>query len=225
MDAIPRADSTPIESKRFARACGTLSVMGGTRQEPEHEDPQKVVEPKPPEADDDAGTYRFQILADREARWTESRYFKDFAIGHSWVRLIDPAGSVDSWGYWPDLEGGFGVDTSAPWKSIPGRVRHPDTSHSPNAMLSYDIDAKAAKKVATHGNDKHSSPGMYNLFTYNCTTFACDMAKEAGVPVPSAATLGIKNPNDLYAGIQAMNAANGLDAMGKAPPPPPSAPE
>ncbi|HUH05785.1 MAG TPA: hypothetical protein VML75_27530 [Kofleriaceae bacterium] len=189
--------------------------MGGTRREPAPEDPQPQPEAA---AEEPAGMFRFQVLADREARWSESRYFRDFAIGHSWVRLIDPAGDVDSWGYWPDLEGGHGVDTSHPWKSIPGRTRHPDTSHVPNATLSYDIDAKAAKKVAKFGNDKVASPGMYNLFTYNCTTFACEMAATAGVPVPSAGTLGIKNPNDLYAGIQAMNADRGLDVMGQAPP-------
>lgn len=197
--------------------------MGGTRREPAHEDPQARTEAQPeavPEAAADAEPmFRFQVLADREARWSESRYFRDFAIGHSWVRLITPAGDVDSWGYWPDLEGGHAVNPSRPWQSIPGKVRHPDTAHVPNAMLSYDIDAKTAKKVAKFGNDKEAAPGMYNLFNYNCTTFACEMAKTAGVPVPSASTLGIKNPNDLYAGIQAMNADRGLDAMGQQPQP------
>lgn len=194
--------------------------MGGTRHEPEHEEPQADLEQKPEtgETTTEDPSYRFQILADREARWTESRYFQDFAIGHSWVRLIDPANAVDSWGYWPDLEGGHGVDTSAPWKSVPGRCRHPDTSHTPNAILSYDIDEKAAEKVVEYGNNKVASPGMYNLFTYNCTTFACEMAEQAGVPVPSASTLGIKNPNDLYAGIAKLNKKKGLDAMGNVPP-------
>ncbi|HTM20933.1 MAG TPA: hypothetical protein VL172_10505 [Kofleriaceae bacterium] len=163
-----------------------------------------------------AGKFKFQMLADREARWNESRFWKEFRIGHSWIRLIDPAGAVDSWGYWPDLWGGHAVDPKHPWKSVPGKVLHPDTEHAPNAIKTYEIDAKQAGKLTKAANDKEASPGSYNLFTYNCTTFVQDMARHAGVPVPSASTLGVANPNDLFQAIEKLNRNDGLDAMGNA---------
>ena len=156
---------------------------------------------------------KFQLLADREATWGQSRYWKEFAIGHAWIRMIKPSGATDSWGYWPDLEGGHAVDPHAPWKSVPGRVRHPDTDHSPNAMQTHEIDAEHAAKVEKAANDKEASPGNYNLFSYNCTTFAAQMAKIAGVPVPSFSTLGIANPNALFSGIESDNKQKGLTPM------------
>jgi hypothetical protein len=160
-----------------------------------------------------AAKYRFQMLADRSAKWSESRYWKELAIGHAWIRLLAPSGDADSWGYWPDLWGGHAVDPKAPWKSVPGKVLHPDNEHAPNAIKTYEVDRKAADKVTKAANAKESSPGSYNLFSYNCTTFVCEMAKVAGVPVPSASTLGIKNPNDLFSDIQELNAKDGLDPM------------
>jgi hypothetical protein len=162
-----------------------------------------------------APTWTLQLLADKEASWSESRFWRDFAVGHSWARLISPEGDVDSWGYWPDLWSGHGVNPSQPWKSVPGKVLHPDEEHAPNAMLTYKVTAKQAEAAADHGNAREASPGMYNLFSYNCTTFACEMAEAAGQSAPSGATLGIKNPNDLYADIIARNAGLGLDPMGR----------
>lgn len=161
-----------------------------------------------------ASKWTFKVLADREASWTESRYWKDFAIGHSWIQLMGPDGSVSSWGYWPDLEGGYGIDPGAPHKSVPGRVRHPDTAHSPNAQAIYELEDAQAKKVSKAAMAKHSSPGMYNMFTYNCTTFAIEMAEAAGVAAPSGTLMGIANPNSFYKGIQSYNKKRGLDVMG-----------
>jgi hypothetical protein len=158
-------------------------------------------------------TYKFQLLADREATWGESRYWSTFAIGHSWIRLLKPDGSHDSWGYWPDIWGGHAVNPSRPWQSVQGKVLHPDEQHSPNALQTTAISEEQAKKVEDAANAKEASPGMYNLFTYNCTTFAADMARLAGAPVPSFSTLGIANPNSLFSGIEAANQERGLTPM------------
>ncbi len=168
-------------------------------------EPTEAVQPK----------WKLQVLADREARWSESRYWRDFAIGHAWIRVIAPEGSYDSWGYWPDLWSGYGVDPKAPWKSVPGKVLHPDEQHVANAQHTYEIDAEKAQKVTKAANAKESSPGMYNLFSYNCTTFAIEMARAAGVSPPSGTLVGIANPNSIYQGIVKMNANQGLDPMGQ----------
>ena len=155
---------------------------------------------------------KFQLLADREATWGQSRYWKEFAIGHAGSRSSRPA-ATDSWGYWPDLEGGHAA-RSATRRGSRCRARlHPDTDHSPNAIQTHEIDAEHAEKVEKAANDKEASPGSYNLFSYNCTTFATQMAKIAGVPVPSFSTLGIANPNSLFAGHRERNKAKGLTPM------------
>jgi len=175
---------------------------------------------QPEQAQAPQPTWKFQLLVDREAKWSESRYWKEFAIGHAWIRVLGPDNTHDSWGYWPDLEGGHAVDPSAPWKSIPGKVRHPDDAHSPNAMQTTPITEDVAGKVRDAANAKEGSPGNYNLFTYNCTTFAAQMAKIAGAPVPSFSTLGIANPNSLFSGIEASNKSAGKDPMEQPLPPP-----
>ena len=186
----------------------------------EHEEAPDHEQPKPaePELEHEApaqasGKVKFQLLADREATWGEAKYWKEFAIGHAWIRLIRADGSVDSWGYWPDIWSGHSVDPQAPWKSVPGKVLHPDTEHSPNAIQTTEIAGETADKVVKAANAKEASPGSYNLFSYNCTTFAADMAKLAGVPLPSFSTLGIANPNALFAGIEAKNRSRGLTPM------------
>lgn len=173
---------------------------------------------KDKDKDKDEGKWKFQILGDKEADFTDRAFFKG-AIGHAWIRLLDPEGGYDSWGYWPDIEGGHRVDPRQPYKSVPGKVRHPDEAHSPTAMHTYEVDQAAAESVNKAAKAKADAPGMYNLFTYNCTSFAADMAKVAGVPVPSHSTLGIANPNALVAGISEMNKKQGEDAMERPLPP------
>lgn len=200
--------------------------MGKQERRPEEAEPQLEAKPEvaAKEATEPAGPeaeakpkWKFQVLADREARWSESRYWRDFAIGHAWIRLIAPEGDYDSWGYWPDLWSGHGVDPKAPWKSVPGKVLHPDEQHVPNAQHTYEIEAEKAQQVTDAANAKESSPGMYNLFSYNCTTFAIEMARTAGVSPPSGTLAGIANPNSIYQGIVKLNANQGLDAMGQRP--------
>jgi len=197
-----------------------MPPVGKQERRPEEAEPQ-LEKPREPEAAAENAEpqaelkWKFQVLADREARWSESRYWRDFAIGHAWIRVIAPEGDYDSWGYWPDLWSGQGVDPRAPWKSVPGKVLHPDEQHVPNAQHTYEIDAEKAQKVTDAANAKESSPGMYNLFSYNCTTFAIEMARAAGVSPPGGTLLGIANPNSIYQGIARMNADQGLDAMGQ----------
>lgn len=164
-------------------------------------------------AADAAKQPKVQLLVDREATFGEARCWREFAVGHAWIRLIKADGSVDSWGYWPDLWSGHGVDTSAPWKSVPGKVLHPDDQHSPNGVMTTSISQEKADAVEKAANAKEASPGMYNLFTYNCTTFATDLAKLAGAPVPSFSMLGIANPNALFAGVESANKARELTPM------------
>ncbi len=165
------------------------------------------------EGENAAGGFKFQLLVDREARWSELEFWSRLAVGHAWIRLIEPTGSYDSWGFWPQDKAQ--VSLRAPWRSVPGSVHHPDEAHAPNAIHSYDIDAEAAERLEKEAESKTAAPPMYNLFSYNCVNFALDMAQVAGVAAPSASTLGVANPNDLFADIEKLNADRGLDPMGQ----------
>ena len=160
-----------------------------------------------------AAKFKFQLLADKEADFLDRSFIRDFRIGHAWIRLLDPEGSYNSWGYWPDIAGGHAVNPMQPWKSVPGKVRSPDDSHSPTAMHTYEVDHAAAERVQKAAAHKMASPGQYNLLTYNCVDFAAEMAHAAGVSAPSHATLGIANPNALFAGLTALNKHEGKDGM------------
>lgn len=165
--------------------------------------PAAVVEEKP--------KYQLQILADHEARWDESQHWKSVQVGHAWVRLVNPMGLAESWGYWPAEE----VPVSAPWASVRGEVRHPDNERLPPGQsltdidhASFEIDQAAASRVMKAANNRITDPGQYNLFNHNCASFAAEMAHAAGVDVPQSLLANIANPNVLYASLAQLDAGN-----------------
>jgi hypothetical protein len=169
-----------------------------------------------PQQQNEGGKWKFQILADAELKLSS---LKNLKVGHAWVRLLDPAAQVHSWGFWPKEP----IKTFPPWKpfeSTAGFVRTPDDTHSPNAVHTFDIEAPAAQKLQKSAAERVANPGSYNLFTRNCVNFAIDMCGEAGVAAPSFSTLKVANPNALRDGIAQMNAKKGEDAMEHKLPPP-----
>jgi hypothetical protein len=152
---------------------------------------------------------KMTIAADKEAEYMSKEYINDSAVGHSWIMLQTPTGK-DSYGFWPaNLGSGGGFDPSHPGKSVAGEVRHPDTSHTPNAKYTVDIDANQLKAGEKYAATKKSA--NYNLLAFNCTTFARQFFYESsGKSAPSAGML-IEDPNGLYESIETINGAKGLD--------------
>lgn len=188
----------------------------GRTPKDEREEAQPEVEKKTEEPP----KYRFQILADRDARWSESEEWKDIEVGHAWVRLIDPVGAVDSWGFWPAES----VPISAPWTSVHGEIKHPDEGHQAHGkapheleQVTHEIDQTSAQRVLRTAHARETEPGMYNLFNYNCASFAEEMAKAAGVPVPTDTLATIANPSVLYASLAQRGPERGAEAKAHAP--------
>lgn len=124
-------------------------------------------------------------------------------VGHTWVKLRNNAGERYSYGFWPQT----GFDPRHPFTSVPGCVHHPDTAHEPPHATDYlDIDYSVSAanygKALTHAQGVCAGAPDYNLVSYNCTTFAIDVVKAAGVSPPSSTTLAVHNPNALYEGIE-----------------------
>jgi hypothetical protein len=167
---------------------------------------------------------KLTIAADKEAEFLSKEYIDNSAVGHSWIMLEKPGGVKDSYGFWPaNLGSGGGFDASQPWKSVAGEVRHPDTSHTPNAKYSVNIDSTGLATGEKYATSKASAD--YNLLSYNCTTFAREFFyKSSGSSAPSAGML-IEDPNALYDSIEMINGARGLDPNENAKPSKKSAPK
>jgi hypothetical protein len=192
-----------------------------TPQESQEAQPEveKLPEKKPekqPEAKqaEEKPKFHFQVLADHTARWEQSEHWKNVPVGHAWVRLVNPIGLADSWGFWPGEE----VPVAAPWTSVRGEVRTPDEEHTPAGQTistldkaTFEIDEAAAQRVAKVASNKTSDPGQYNLLNYNCADFALELAKAAGVDVPMEVLANIANPSTLYANLAQLERARAAD--------------
>jgi len=137
-------------------------------------------------------------------------------VGHTWVRLADNAGTKYSYGFWPQT----GFNSKKPLSSVAGCVHHPDTAHEPpNATNYLEKEYTVAKpqfdQALRVAQSVCAANPAYNLATYNCTSYAIDLVKAAGMPTPASTTLAIHNPNALYEGIEENKPAGhpGLGAL------------
>jgi hypothetical protein len=176
--------------------------------------PEKKTEEKAEAKTEEKPKFHFQILADHRARWSESEHWKNVEVGHAWVRLINPIGLAESWGYWPAEE----VPVASPWTSVRGEVRHPDEERMPAGQTIsdlehaiFEIDQAAADRVLKAANNRVTDPGQYNLLNHNCADFAQEMARAAGVDVPASILASIANPSVLYASLAELQAAKAAE--------------
>lgn len=95
-----------------------------------------------------------------------------------------------------------------PFKNVPGRVEEPDLAHSPKGTIEYQLTQKEVNQMLGYVESKRNAD--YNLYRFNCTTFAVGAAKAAGKPAPGGSFMGIALPNALYADMVK------LDKKGKA---------
>lgn len=175
---------------------------------------EKKTEAQPEAKVEEKPKFKFQILADHQARWSESEHWKNVQVGHAWVRLVNPVGLAESWGYWPAEE----VPVSAPWASVRGEVRNPDNEHMPPGQsmadidhANFEIDQAAANRVMKAASTRVTDPGQYNLLNHNCADFAVEMAKAAGVDVPASLLAKIANPNVLYSSLAQLEAGKAAE--------------
>jgi hypothetical protein len=91
-----------------------------------------------------------------------------------------------------------------PFKWVPGRVEEPDNAHSPKGTKTYSLNQEEVNKLLAYVNSKRGAD--YNLYKYNCTTFAVDAVKAAGKAAPGGDMFGgICLPNALYKDIYEMS--------------------
>ena len=83
-------------------------------------------------------------------------------------------------------------------KSVPGRVEEPDRAHSNDLKIrkEYDLTQSQVDSMLKYINQSRNK--NYNLYHYNCTTFAVESVKATGQTAPIGSKYGICFPNALY---------------------------
>jgi hypothetical protein len=131
-----------------------------------------------------------------------SEFWTNLNVGHCWVDVVTPEGRKDSWGFTANSVRDF--PRYQPWKSVAGRVLHPDGSRGATGTLSRDIDEDQLKQGEDFGKSAGSS---YNLFGFDgghsCATFAKGFFEAStGESAPSSMFGAlIASPNDLSAAM------------------------
>ena len=84
------------------------------------------------------------------------------------------------------------------WKSVPGRVEEPDKAHSEDVKIrkEYELTYSQVRTMMRYIDRNRNRD--YNLYHYNCTTFAVESVKAAGQNAPSGSSFGMCFPNALY---------------------------
>lgn len=188
---VTQQDSYQAANNRIFRIPGHCAY-GATCEKPDTPDAR---------GSGSATTWKLILAVDREEK-TVTRGLKSGNVGHTWVKLTDNSGARYSYGFWPE-DG----PVRPFYKSVPGCTHHPDILHEPPKTIDYiDLDYNlpyaAYLKALTYAQDICKKPPNYNLIKNNCSTFAIEVAKTAGVSPPPSTTLAIHNPNALYKGIE-----------------------
>jgi hypothetical protein len=105
-------------------------------------------------------------------------------VGHTYVVFKESNGAQYSYGFYPLP--GLHPDPFRT-REVYGCVVHSDTAHTScvDFTESYHLSQDQYNKALKLAQLMCAAPPHYNLSTYNCTTFAVDIAKEAGQSPPS----------------------------------------
>jgi len=156
---------------------------------------------------------RFSLAVDKEADFLDLDYFAGTRVGHAWVIITYPDGREDSYGFWPDLRAGGGIDWETFWRDVPGEVRHPDTSHRNTVTAMHTVMIDTEQLVRAEEFAASMASVSYNVLTSQCTTFARAMFEHViGQPAPSAGLL-IDDPSDLAETLSELNAERSLSPL------------
>ena len=149
------------------------------------------------------GTQKLVVAIDIEAP-TASEVSSEANVGHAYVEFQGTDGSVFTYGFYPDPARPPNIFKTRTF----GCMVHPDTIHERcvdyrETFTLTDAEYGAALAMAQR---MCSAPPQYDLSTFNCTTFAVVIAREAGKTLPAVkgkvggGTIGLvaDNPNTLY---------------------------
>jgi hypothetical protein len=104
----------------------------------------------------------------------------------------------DSFGLYP-ASGGIMMG-----QNVPGDVRDDSESYT-DVKYSISITQDGYQSALEFGRESKYNPPEYNLYSYNCSNFVGDLAKLAGVNIPTGGYFGFfSNPTSMQVSIRAM---------------------
>lgn len=154
-----------------------------------------------------AASWTLKIMVDIEAPSAED--VGASTVGHTYVELIDSTGRAYTFGFYPDKASGTPDPVFHP--VVSGCVVHPDTNHTAcvDYVEQFSLTKKEFEDALSFAKTACKAPPRYNLQTWNCTTFAVEVAKRAGKSLPPVRgkvgsgmlSTTADNPNTLFEGL------------------------
>ena len=159
----------------------------------------------------DGGTptsWHLKVMIDTEA--SSAAEMTPDTVGHTYVELSDSTGRAYTYGFYPDKS--FGTPDPVLRPVAPGCVVHPDTTHRP--CIDYEeafvLTQPEFEAALSYAQAQCRSPLPYHILTFNCTTFAIEVARRAGKSLPAARDvvgtsmfdIRADNPNTLQEGLE-----------------------
>ena len=127
-------------------------------------------------------------------------------VGHTYVVFTESNGAQYSYGFYPHPDA---KPDPAFHPQVFGCIVHTDTAHQSCVDYTehYDLTQQQYANALRFAQLSCTAPPNYNVLSYNCTTFAVDVAKQAGQSPPSPkgsvghGTFDADNPNTLKEGF------------------------
>ena len=148
------------------------------KEQPKQEEvvEEKKAEPEP--KIEEAPRFQLQVVSESHVLYDEYCGFGAHEGGNTWIRLVGPDNSAQSWGYFP------GSQTDVPAGPTTGNVLDPShTGYQPDQVRTFELDQEKATAVIARAEQKRTQPGEYDVLGNNCATFVQDVALAGGVPV------------------------------------------
>ncbi len=154
-----------------------------------------------------AASWKLKVMVDVEA--PSAADVGASTVGHTYVEFIDSTGRASTFGFYPNKASGTPDPMFHP--IVGGCVVHPDTNHA--ACVDYIEEFSLTKKefddALSFAKAACKAPPRYNLQTWNCTTFAVEVANRAGKSLPPVRgkvgsgmlSTTADNPNTLFEGL------------------------
>jgi hypothetical protein len=142
-----------------------------------------------------------------EGSWESA--LRNTNFGHTYLRFVEGSGRQYTYGFYPARE-----LPNENRRSVPGCVRHPDTTHDVciDDRLMYTLSRERYEAALARAQEICRRGGTYGQ-SYTCTTFADQVVRAAGQSMPASASEpttvymqgvpSIDNPNTLLENIRA----------------------
>lgn len=150
-------------------------------------------------------SWKLSVMIDTEAPSPEE--VTESTVGHTYVKFTESNGAVYTYGFYPDPS----THPNVLQTKVFGCVVHPDKTHAScvDYEESFTLTQPEYQSALTFAQTFCKAPLNYDLQTWNCTTFAAEVAKKASKSLPTmrgkvgGSTIGLTadNPNTLLEGL------------------------